>query len=423
MSAKKIGILGGSFNPIHKGHLRMAKAARDEYGLDEVWLVPTGFAPHKDDENMALSYSRKNMIELLLSEEPDTDRIILKDLECKSADKNYTYKTISYIHENYPEDELFYIVGEDSIRYFHNWVHPEIITAYSHILVVERNASDTAGIKTGGISPDEMDVRSAIDYVKEKIPGQYSLLSIEPFSMSSSDIRNSILSGADISKAVGEKVSYYIKDHLLYNRGDYDKDLFNDIQEKLQKRLKNSRYQHTLGVMNTAGSLAMKYDYPVDKAMLAGLLHDCAKGMTEDEQIEYCNKHDIALTESELSSPQLIHAKLGSYLCRNKYNVDDKDICHAIQVHTTGCPEMNLLDKILYIADYIEPNRMNLPRLFEIRQSAFEDPDRTLIMILHDTVAYLDRRNMPADPKTKETYEYYKKYMIKQGKDISLIID
>ena len=182
-----------------------------------------------------------------------------------------------------------------------------------------------------------------------------------------------------------------------------------EIQKELKKELEKDRYEHTLGVMYTAGCLAMRYDCDMDQAMMAGLLHDCAKCIPNEKKLKLCKKYDIALTQTEIDNPFLIHAKLGAFLAAEKYHVTDSEICHAIKVHTTGAPDMNLLDKIIFIADYMEPNRNKAPHLTEIRALAFKDLDQALMRILEDTLGYLangDKKDS-IDPMTRETYEYY----------------
>lgn len=184
----------------------------------------------------------------------------------------------------------------------------------------------------------------------------------------------------------------------------------NDIRKKLKKELEKGRYEHTKGVMYTAGCLAMAHEYSVEKAMLAGLLHDCAKCIPNDEKIRMCEKNDILITPVEYDSPYLLHAKLGAYLAETEYKVSDPEILHSIKVHTTGEPDMSVLDKIIYIADYIEPGRDKAPNLKEVRKLAFEDLDACMAKILSDTLMYLSSRGGSIDPTTRLTYEYYKQY-------------
>ncbi len=182
------------------------------------------------------------------------------------------------------------------------------------------------------------------------------------------------------------------------------------IEKELKKELDKSRYEHTIGVMYTAGCLAMRYGYDMKKAMLAGLLHDCAKNIPSDKKIKMCKKNHIKLSRIETENPYLIHAKLGAFLAKEKYGVEDEEILHAIRVHTTGAPAMNLLDKIIFLADYIEPNRTKAQNLPQIRHIAFEDIDKAVVKTLEDTLGYLkdSRKRDSIDPITLQTYEYYK---------------
>lgn len=181
-----------------------------------------------------------------------------------------------------------------------------------------------------------------------------------------------------------------------------------EIRKSLKKELDKSRYEHTMGVMYTAAALAMAHGADQKKAMLAGLLHDCAKCIPNEEKMELCKKYHIELTQAEIDNPALIHAKLGAFLARKKYHVTDEEVLHAILVHTTGEPGMNLLDKIIYIADYIEPGRDKAKNLPVVRPLCFRDLDAALLKILSDTLDYLKSTGKELDPLTEQTCQYYK---------------
>lgn len=185
-------------------------------------------------------------------------------------------------------------------------------------------------------------------------------------------------------------------------------DKLEKYQKKLQRHLDKARYEHTLGVMYTAAALAMAYHYDMEKAMVAGLLHDCAKNIPNDKKLELCRKHHIEVTEIEHENPFLLHAKVGAWIAKKKYDVKDEEILHAIKVHTTGEPAMNTLDMILFIADYIEPGRDKASNLPEIREMAFHSLEQTVEKILYDTLHYLNQKSGRIDPATEITYEYYK---------------
>ena len=179
-------------------------------------------------------------------------------------------------------------------------------------------------------------------------------------------------------------------------------------QKKLKHDMDDGRYQHTLGVMYTCAALAMRYEYDIQKAQLAGLLHDCAKCIPNGKKLKLCEKHNIQDTKVERSNPFLLHAKLGAFLAMHEYGVNDKEIVSAILNHTTGKPNMSLLDKIVYVADYIEPRRNKAPNLTEVRKLAFLNLDEALYKILSDTLDYLDGGSGEVDNMTIKAYEYYK---------------
>ena len=181
------------------------------------------------------------------------------------------------------------------------------------------------------------------------------------------------------------------------------------IRKKLKDCLSKSRYQHTLGVEFTAAAMAMKYSIDIDMAELAGLLHDCAKCIDDEEKLEECKKYNVKITDVEKRNPFLIHSKLGAVYAREKYGVDDEEILSAIRCHTTGKPDMTTLEKIIFIADYIEPGRDKAKNLAEIRKISFEDIDEAMYMILRDTLEYLEGGEGELDPTTEETYLFYKK--------------
>ena len=166
------------------------------------------------------------------------------------------------------------------------------------------------------------------------------------------------------------------------------------IQHTLKKELDENRYHHTLGVMYTSASMAMRYDVDVQKALYAGLLHDCAKCIPSDKKIRLCEKYGLPVSSVEKENPSLLHARLGAYLAHEKYGVKDEEIIYAIESHTTGRPGMSMLEKIVYIADYIEPGRRELPNMADVRQLAFRDIDECLYRILKDSLVYLDRKKI-----------------------------
>lgn len=179
------------------------------------------------------------------------------------------------------------------------------------------------------------------------------------------------------------------------------------LRKQMEKVQDEKRYEHTLGVAFTAASLAMRYGADVKQAQVAGLLHDCAKCMTNEERLSICKKNKLEVTPVEKANPFLLHAKVGAFLAKEKYGIQDEEILSAVRCHTTGRPNMTLLEKIVFTADYIEPSRKTAPNLDEVRTMAFQNLDIALCKILSDTLNYLDTVDQEIDPMTKETYHYY----------------
>ena len=180
------------------------------------------------------------------------------------------------------------------------------------------------------------------------------------------------------------------------------------LQKKMKEALSEDRYEHTIGVMYTAESLAMRYGVDMTKAAVAGLLHDCAKCIPNAQKIKMCKKNDIEITDMEEKNPSLLHAKLGAYLAEDVYGITDPEILNAIRWHTTGKPDMSMMDIIIYMADYIEPNRDKAPNLRAIRKLCFENIEETLYQVLEGTLEYLANCPDMIDPMTKVSYDFYK---------------
>lgn len=185
-----------------------------------------------------------------------------------------------------------------------------------------------------------------------------------------------------------------------------------DLRKKVKKELKKdkSRYWHTIGVAQTAANLAMCYEVDIEKAFVAGLLHDCAKCYTNEQLLYYCSQYQIEINEYEQASPYLLHSKLGAYFAKSKYGIEDNDIINAILFHTTGRPKMSKLEEIVFIADYIEPYRNRADDLDIIRKLAYKDIQKAILKATEDTLYYLKNKGKEQfiDALSVQTYEYYK---------------
>ncbi len=183
------------------------------------------------------------------------------------------------------------------------------------------------------------------------------------------------------------------------------------MQNKLKKDLDDARYLHTLGVMYTAASLAMCYGEDLERTSVAGLLHDCAKCIPNAQKLKLCEHYKLPVSDVERKAPHLLHAKLGASIAHDKYGVDDSDILNAIRFHTTGRAGMSLMEKIIFVADYIEPGRSKAPNLPQIRKTAFSDLDLAVYLTLRDTLIYLEEKKTSLDNQTIVAYNYYEEFL------------
>ncbi len=404
MIMKKIGIMGGTFNPVHNAHLIMAQAAYEQYGLDEVWFMPSKNPPHKDNRDIVSEEHRTRMIKSAIDAIP---HFLFSDLELRREGITYTSDTVKLIHKEYPKTELYFIVGGDSLVSFGKWHRPEKILKYCTLLAAPR----------GAVAEDK--IKRLCQEQGGRFHGRILPVRMDRIEISSEQIRDRIRDGEPLTGYCPEPVILYMKLHGLFH-GKPGKLKIEKVDPMLMKylsaTLRPGRYLHTVRVAETAASLAFCHcwerETDIPRAELAGMLHDCAKYYTGEEMLSLCKDYGIVLSDTERNNTALIHGKLGAWLARERYGVCDEEICSAISYHTTGKPEMTTLEKIIYIADYIEPGRrmdcQPYP-LAEIRKESYHDLDSALLMILTDTVAYLkNSEEKEIDERTIQTYEYYK---------------
>lgn len=185
-------------------------------------------------------------------------------------------------------------------------------------------------------------------------------------------------------------------------------ELIQIIKQDLKQNVTGKRYDHIIGVAYTAASIAMRYGYDMEQAFMAGLLHDCAKHMNGAQLIQICEESKVPISDVERRNPFLLHGKVGAIIAKEKYNIVDHVILDSIRYHTTGRPDMTMLDKIIFVADYIEPNRRQLEGLNEVRTLVFQNLDDGVVRILQMTINYLkSNENQEIDSTTLETFQYY----------------
>ncbi len=341
----RIGIYGGAFNPVHNGHIKLAEEIKTKADLDKIIIMPSGVSPHKSSEGLVESRHRLEMCRLAFNAEYH----IISDFEIKREGKSYTVDTVSELKKIYPDDELFLIMGSDMLLSFHKWYRYEEILSYVTICATTRQ---------GDISIDELKAYSRDVLHKESL-----IIDFDPFECSSTDVRKALLSGEDVASLVPLQVLGYIKENALYT------DEYTPVRQLLRSRLDDYRYIHSLNVADSARELAKLYGADEEKAYFAGLVHDIMKNAGKTEQLQIMEKGGIILSQAEKNNPKLWHAMAGECYLRTEMGITDPEILGSVRYHTTGKAGMSLLEKIIYVADYISAER-NYPDVGVMRDLA-----------------------------------------------------
>ncbi len=396
----RIGILGGTFDPIHDGHLMIAKEAMKEYGLSQVFLIPTGISYMKT--GVTDSYFRYEMTKLAADE---ISGFIASDIEIKREGNTYTCDTIQYFKENYPNARIYFIIGTDSLFSIEKWRNSQYIFDNCSLLCATRVEDDTE-------EQTEIAETDKARELNEVYGADISFIHCTPMDVSSTEIRKYRKRHANHcpeNLPIPFSVADYIYRHDLYDEKT------EKIHDKLKECLKPKRFIHTMGVVDTATKLAVKWGCDLEIARLAALLHDCAKYVDEQDKLAFCAKYDVLVSEIEKNNTELLHAKAGAIMAYEEYHIRNTDVLGAIYYHTTGKPCMTLAEQIIFVADYIEPGRHHSDKLPYYRELAMKDLNKVTAFILKDTLEYLDsknnKKNADIDPMTRETFEYYKKYL------------
>ncbi len=388
----KIGILGGTFDPVHLAHIQLARTARDAFGLDEVWLMPAKIPPHKQSKQIASEEHRSRMISLAIQGE---EGLRLSTFELERDAVSYTAETLRLLRRDYPSDKFYYIMGEDSLLGFAHWYHPEKIVQEAEILVAPRPEGDGEAL-------------DALMEERKKYFGNHFFRIPTPWlPVSSTEIRERLEAGQPLSDMLSRDVWEYIMAHGLYREAP---ELLY-LRKALKASLSEKRFYHTEGVAYTAAALAMRYGASLEEALLAGWLHDCAKEKTGEELKRLCLENGLAVSLEEADNLQLLHGKVGAYVAEHTYGVKQPSVLQAIRYHVTGRPDMTLLEQIVYVADFIEPSRKmkTNPELSRIRAMAFESLPKAVFWITGSILEHLETQHAVLDGHTRETYEFYKK--------------
>ena len=389
----KIGIYGGTFNPPHTGHLHAAKQAVQILGLDKLLLIPDRIAPHKEiPAGSPTPEQRLQMLRIAAAGEPEME---VSDIELKREGASYSYLTVEALREIYPDAELFLLMGTDMFLSFDTWKNPERITEQATLAVLYRG---------------EKGERAAIDAQKKRFEAQgakIEALENPVLSISSTQLRRLIAFNC-AGEFLPAGVDAYIRENGLYDTSANWKNLPMEQLEQVVLRLLNpNRVAHVLGCRDTAVELARRWGADEKDAARAGILHDITKALDGPLQLTLCREYGTILDEFGYKYPKTLHALTGSLVAERIFG-ESPAVVSAICHHTTGKADMNLLEKIIYVADYMEPCR-NFPGVEKLRELAFSDIDAALKLGLEMTLQHLKNLGDEVSPASREALEFLNK--------------
>lgn len=386
---KRMGLFGGSFDPIHQGHMDMALRLADTLALDGVMLMPTFIPPHKIRGRMAEPHHRLAMCRLAAEQHP---LLQVSDLELQRRGASFTVDTLTALCEQYPDTQWYLITGADMFMTLQTWHRFADIARMAVLCTVPREGTDTASLKKYATHLEAQGIRCYVD--EEPV-----------LDVSSTEIRNRIAAGENLDGLVPAAVEDYMRRNGLYKQEDGMQSHTQDEQfiAIIRTRLSDYRFRHSLCVAEEARRLAEKYGADVRKAYTAGILHDIMKDTDAAAQRKILSDYGEALDTVEQQSPTLWHARTGAVFLQRVLGVEDEEILQAVRYHTTGRAGMSLLEKVLFVADFTSADR-NYPDVDVMRRFAEQSLDEAIRYGVAYTIRDLIEKNRAVHPDTVAVY-------------------
>lgn len=396
----RLGIMGGTFDPPHYGHLAVAEAARTAHGLDAVLLLPAGVPSFKRDMAVTDAEHRFMMAFLAAGTNPF---FFASRMETDREGITYTVDTISELKRLCPENtKLFFITGADAFRDVFKWREVEALFVMCGFIVATRY----------GVMPQE-----AAEEAQYRFGAEVHILQIPALDISSSDIRRRVAEGQPVKYLLPPEVEQYIHKYGLYATG-LTKRLSDGIIKKIKETQSEKRLRHTFGVAETAKELAARFGEDKERAYAAGLLHDASKGFSNSEISEKIMEYSIEAGGTPIKNDEIAHGYVAAEMARREFGVSDEDILNAMKYHTTGRRGMCLLEKIIFVADFIEPSRGGDEWAAKARVLAHEDIDAAVIAVLEGKMAYVKAKNQEIHPLSIEALDFMEYHYMNGREDI-----
>ena len=387
---KKIGIYGGTFNPPHTGHLQAAKQAVEVLDLDLLLMIPDRIAPHKDiPAGSPTPEQRLEMLRIALAGE---EKILPSDIELRREGVSYTYLTLEALREQYPEEELILLMGTDMFLSFDSWKEPERICDLA-----------TLGVFYRGEKGEKEKILAQKAALEEK-GAKVELVENDIINISSTQLRR-LLAFHAADEFLPAGVGEYIRANGLYDTAAQWKNLpMEELEPIVIRLLHPNRVAHVLGCRDEAVRMAAHWGEDVTNAARAGILHDITKVLDGPLQLTLCAAYDKVLNDFSRKYPKTLHALTGSLVAERIFG-ENEAVVQAICNHTTGRANMSTLEKIIYVADYMEPCR-DFPGVEKLRELAYSDLDAALKLGLEMTLQHLARQGNEVSPESREALAF-----------------
>ncbi|NCB51853.1 MAG: nicotinate (nicotinamide) nucleotide adenylyltransferase [Clostridia bacterium] len=384
----RIAVFGGSFNPPHPGHVKAARAALESLRPDKFIIMPAADPPHKELPECSPSPKERLLLtSLAFAAIPEAE---VSDMEIKRSGESYTADTVLQLKSEYPGAEIILIIGTDMLLSFEKWDRFRWLLSNVTLAALSRECGDS----------DEIIAFAA--YLRKEYGARVIFIDSPPLPMSSSKLRDMLRgrSGADT-------LDPEVYARIIKMRDYGAKPQFSWLREKAYEMLKPKRIAHVEGCEKEAVRLARRWGADEDEAAEAAILHDITKKLVLSEQLHLCERYGIIVVSLEKENVKLLHAITGAALAKDSFGVPD-EIYDAIRWHTTGRPDMALLEKIIYLADYIEPNR-EFAGLEKLRKLSYENIDAAMALGLSMCLDDLRSGGNLPHGATVSALEYYKR--------------
>lgn len=392
----KIGIYGGTFNPPHLGHQAAAEAAVKQLGLDKLILIPAAVPPHKTlPEHTPENWHRLEMT-LKMADAMNLPGVVdVSDLEMEREGKSYTADTLRQLKQQYPDAQLWLLMGTDMFLTLHEWYQPEEILKLANICAFGRHEDDGEDI----FAPQKA-------YLEKTYPGAAIEVIALPnlVEISSTQLREKLLEGTAGDYLLPAVYGYILMEGLYGVKPDLKHLDIPELRACSYSMVRNKRVPHIRGTEEEAVRLAKHWGADETMARRAGILHDCTKYWELEPHLAVCDKYGVALDELERKAVKLLHSKSGACIAKEIFGEPD-EVFEAIFWHTTGKADMKLLEKILYIADYMEPCR-KFEGVDQMRHLAYTDLDKAMLMGVQMTIDDMKQRNVPIHTNTLGAYQW-----------------